>query len=109
MDVKIIVMATLFTIIAVALFIYAAAAAREKGPILSNTWIFATEEERRRIDKSAEYRMVARVFGMLGAVVLLLAVYIVTSWAAIAFLMGILIIILIAYAIIESVRTEMKR
>ena len=51
--------------VSVILFIYVSFTVRCKGPVLSNTYLFASEEERSRMDKKAEYHMVSVVFGIL--------------------------------------------
>ena len=66
-------------IIAVILFIYVFFAVRCKGPILSNTYLFASEKERSKIDKKAEYHMVSVVFGILATIFACLPTFIVPT------------------------------
>lgn len=96
----------IISMISISLLVYSYFTAKEKAPILSNSYILATEDERKRIDKSAEYRLVSRVFGMLGVVFLLLAIIILTSWTWLYYPMGVLILILIIYVIKEAIRSE---
>ena len=93
-------------IIAVVLFIYVFFAARCKGPVLSNTYLFASREERRKIDKKAEYHMVSVVFGILAAIFAFLTVYIITSWNICLYIVFALAVSVIAYAIKESFKSE---
>lgn len=86
--------------------VYAFFASREKGPILSNTYLLASQEERKHIDKSAEYHLVTVVFGILGVICLLSVVDILTSWTWPIFMIGILAAIVIIYAIAEAIKTE---
>ncbi len=95
-------------VISAALLIYAYFAFIEKGPILSNTVLFASAEERNKLDRSAEYRMVSVVFGLLGMVFLLLTVRILTGWEWLNYFMGFFIAFLMIYAVRESVRSERK-
>ena len=69
-------------IIAVILFIYVFFAARCKGPILSNTYLFASEKERSKINKKA------------------------TSWNICLYTVFVLIICVIVYAVKESIKSE---
>ena len=62
--------------VSVILFIYVSFTVRCKGPVLSNTYLFASEEERSRMDKKAEYHMVSVVFGILAVIFAFLTVYI---------------------------------
>ena len=79
-------------IIAVILFIYVFFAVRCKGPILSNTYLFASEKERSKIDKKAEYHMVSVVFGILATIFACLTMYIITSWNICLYTVFVLII-----------------
>ena len=96
-------------IISVILFIYVAFAIRRKGPILSNTYLFASEEERNRIDKKAEYHMVSVVFGILATIFAFLTVYIITSWNTCLYIVFALVVCVMVYAIKEGVKSEKKR
>lgn len=62
-----IIFAVITALISIALFIYVSFTARGKGPILSNTYLFAVQKEREKIDKKAEYHMVSVVFGIFGS------------------------------------------
>lgn len=96
-------------IIAVILFIYVFFAARCKGPILSNTYLFASEKERSKIDKKAEYHMVSVVFGILATIFACLTMYIITSWNICLYTVFVLIICVIVYAVKESIKSEKDR
>lgn len=93
-------------IISILLFTYSFFTSKEKGPILSNTYLLATLEERKKVDKSAEYHLVTVVFGILGMVFLLFTIFILTSWSWINYIMGMLILIDIIYAITASIKSE---
>ena len=45
----------------------------EKGLLLNNAWLFASEQERETMDKGPYYRQSAITFGLSGAIFLLLA------------------------------------
>ena len=59
----------IFLVIAAACGFYTSLAARCKGPLLSNPWIFMSKEEREKelakVDIKAEYRQLAVIFGCL--------------------------------------------
>ena len=76
MSVSRIVMGCIISAIAVALGIYTFFAAQCKGPILSNSYLLLSKEERMRADKKAEYKLVTVVFGCLAAAFALLALWI---------------------------------
>lgn len=95
-------------LISILLLTYSFFTSKEKGPILSNTYLLASAEERKHMDKSAEYHLVTIVFGILGMVFLLLTIRLLTSWAWLNYIIGILIAMVIIYAIVESIKTEAK-
>lgn len=95
-------------LISIVLLVYSYFTSKEKGPILSNTYLFASAEERKKIDKSGEYHLVTIVFRILGIVFLLLTTQILTSWSWLKYIIGIVIVIVIVYAIKESIKTEIK-
>lgn len=95
-------------LISIILLTYSFFTSKEKGPILSNTYLLATAEERKKIDKSAEYHLVTIIFGILGMVFLLLTIRILTSYAWINYIIAVLIAIVIIYAIRESIKSEIN-
>lgn len=84
-------------------------AMQRKGPVLSNTYLWATPEERKRIDIKAEYKLVSVVFGSMAAAFALLSVHIFTQrkWARVA--MWIVLAFVMYYAVAETVKTGKKR
>lgn len=108
MEVWQIIFAIIIGLISISLLIYSFFTSKEKGPIFSNTYLLATKEERKKIDKSAEYHLVTVVFRILGIVFLILTVNILTSWSWLYYIIGILITVLIIYAIKESIQSEKK-
>ncbi len=107
MELQQIVSAIIIGLISILLLIYSFFTSKEKGPILSNSYLLATAEERKKMNKSAEYRLVTNVFSTLGMVFLLLAVSILTQWSWIYYIIGVLIIALMIYVIKESMKSEM--
>lgn len=98
-----------FALVAAALGTYAAFAACQKGPILTNTYLILNKEARRRADKKAEYRLAAIVFGGLSVIFAFLALAILTDWNWPYIPVGILSLFIIVYAIADAVKTETRR
>lgn len=94
--------------IAVLSGVYVTFTARCKGPILSNTFLFLSEEERKKADKQAEYKLVTVVFSFISAIFALLTIQIFTSWIWLYIPIGALAIVLLVYVIVETVKTERK-
>ncbi len=104
-----IVSSIILAVISILLLTYSCFAAKEKGPILSNTYLWATAKERGKMNKSAEYHLATVVFGLLGIIFLLLTIHTLTSWSWINYIVGILIAIVIIYAIINTIKSEKNK
>ena len=102
------IMGCIVALIAVLLAVYVSFTARKKGPVFSNTYLWASKEERERT-KNDEYRLVTIVFGCLALVFALLSLYIFTSWAWANILMWILIVCVVVFAIADSVKTVTEK
>lgn len=101
-----IISALIIGLISVLLFTYSFFSSKEKGPILSNSYLFASNEERKRMNLSAEYHLVTIIFRNLGLIFLLLTVKILTSWFWLNYFLGILIVYVMIYAIKETIKSE---
>ena len=100
-----IILAVFTGIISIGLFIYVSFTVRCKGPILSNTYLFASKEERNKIKIKEEYHMVSIVFGLLATIFAFLTVYIITEWAMSLYIVFVLFGCVVVYAIIEAVKS----
>jgi divalent metal cation (Fe/Co/Zn/Cd) transporter len=109
METEKVILVIVIGLVSVLMLTYSFFTSREKGPILSNTYLLASKKERSTMNKSAEYHLVSNVFGILGLIFLLLTIEILTSWTWIYYILGMLIAVVIIYAIIESIKTEMKK
>ncbi len=109
MNIVQVVIGSIVGMISVLFGIYVSFTARRKGPIFLNTYIFASKEERKTMDIKAEYKLVTIIFGCLAIIFAFLSLYIFTQWKWLYVLMWVLIIFVTVYAIIDAIRTEMKR
>lgn len=91
---------------AVVLYVYVSFTARCRGPILSNTYLFASAEERKKLDIKAEYHLVTVVFSILATVFAFMTVFIFTEWNWCLYVVAALIIFVLIYAIREGIKTE---
>lgn len=108
MEIAQIVIGSITGLIAVLLGVYVSFTARCKGPILSNTYIFASNEERKRMDIKEEYRLVTIIFACLTGIFTLLSLFVFTKLKWLYVLMWLLIIFCIVYAIVDTIRSERK-
>ena len=76
----------------------------ERGYLLNNAWIFATEKERKTIDKKPHYRQSAIVFCLLSILFLIIGLSLVLHRPRLCLLEIPVVIVLIVYAIVSSMR-----
>ena len=95
-------------ILSILMFVYALFASKEKGPILSNNYLFIKKEKREKLNKKLEYHHATIIFSLLGIIFLLLTVQILTMWTWLNYVMGIVIIILISYLVKVTMDTVLN-
>ena len=83
-------------LLAIATWILAVFQYREKGPLLNNSYLYASAEERRRMNKKPYYRQSAIVFFLLGF-------NLIAGWSVFMILGACGILGTLAYAVISSV------
>lgn len=106
MEISQIVLSTILGIISILLLTYSLFTSKEKGPILSNTYLWATSEEQKKMNKKAEYRLVTVVYGILGMIFLLLTIRTLSSWSWINYIIGVLIAVEIIYVIVSAIKSK---
>ncbi len=76
---------------------------KEKGPIFNNAYIFATKEERAKMNKKPHYRQSAICFLLLTVNFILDAVAILTNIAVISYVGMAFLVVAVVYAVVSSV------
>ena len=76
----------------------------EKGFVLNNAYIFASEEERKALDKAPLYRQTAIVCGLSGVMFLLIALMVLTGMKWLFYAACVVAVITLVYAIASSKR-----
>ena len=82
---------------------------REKGFLFNNAYLYASKEERRRINKKPHYRQSAIVFSSFGIIFLVIATAIFTGLNWLFPIVIVFAILLVIYAIVSSISIERKR
>ena len=82
---------------------------KEKGILFNNAFLYASKEERKRMNKKPHYRQSAIVFVTIGIIFLLIALEMFVRSGWIFYVMIGLIIFLVIYAIISSIIIEKNR
>lgn len=95
--------------IAIGLAVYVSFTARCRGPILSNSYLWLSKEEKEKADKKVEYKMVTIVFGGLSLIFTMLTIHIVTSWKWALTAMWVLIAFVVIYAFYDAIKTAVKK
>ena len=103
---KEIIIASILFAVSVFLFFMSVRSFMEKGFLFNNAYIYASKQEREKMNKKPHYRQSAIVFLLLGLLFLLtaLAVFLEANWI---FYVGVVIaIVTLIYAIVSSVMIE---
>ena len=87
---------------------------REKGFLFNNAYLWATRDERRRMDENREskrphYRQSGFAFMFIGILCLIFAAYIAADRIWLLFAFGLVLIITIVYAVVSSVKIERQK
>ena len=78
----------------------------EKGALLNNTYIYASGQEREKMDQKPYYRQSAVIFLMVGVIFLILAadMYFRTTWLVYCSVLW--AVLTVVYAIVSSIRIK---
>ena len=99
-----------FTLLsAVILAIYVSYTARQKGPILSNSYLWLSEDEKKKADTKAEYRTLTIVFGSLSMICFMLTLSIVTIWKWPMKIMWALLAFVLVYAVYDAIKSVVMK
>ena len=101
-----IVAASILFAISILLFLMSVRSFMEKGFLFNNAYIYASKQEREKMNKKPHYRQSAIVFLLLGLIFLLndLAVLLKVNW--IFYVVVAIVIITLVYAIVSSITIE---
>ena len=104
-----IIAASILFAISVFAFIVSIRSFMNKGFLFNNAYIYASKQEREKMNKKPHYRQSAIVFLLLGLIFLLNAIstLLKTNW--IFYIVVAVVIITIIYAIVSSITIEKKR
>ena len=76
----------------------------ERGYLLNNAWIYATKEEREKLNKKPWYRQSGIVFCLLGLLFVVIGLYAILRESRLLWLEAALAVGAIVYAIVSSIR-----
>lgn len=104
-----IILCILLGVVAIGCFIYTHFTAHQKGVILSNTYLWATKEERKQMNFASEYKVVTVVFRMVGLIFTCLAAEMLTFWPGFWVASLVLTILVIGYAIVCTIQKAKRQ
>ncbi|MCI8673471.1 MAG: DUF3784 domain-containing protein [Lachnospiraceae bacterium] len=81
----------------------------EKGFLLNNAYIYASKQEKMRMDKSPHYRQSGIVFLLVGMIFLLIGIQALLDVKWIFYVEAILVIAAAIYAVVSSVMIEKQK
>ena len=98
-------MDTIFTLImAVVFLVISVFQFNEKGPILNNSYLFASEQERKTMNKKLYYRESGFLCAVFGVIFLLFGLELLFKTGWLYYVIGAVAIIAIVYAIVSTVK-----
>ena len=103
---KEIIIASILFAVSVFLFLMSVRSFMEKGFLFNNAYIYASKQEREKMNKKPHYRQSTIVFLLLGIVFLLLALAVLLEAYWISFVGVAVVIITLIYAIVSSIMIE---
>ena len=101
--------ALIYGVLAVLCFVCVSFTIREKGPILTLSYLIASRDQKKHMDIKAEYRMLTIVMGGIGLMLLLLMIGILLDLEWISQIVFGIAAMLAIYAIAVSIKGEMKK
>ena len=101
--------AIILGMIAVVCFVISYLQFKEKGFLFNNAYIYASKQERETMNKKPHYRQSAIVFLLIGIIFLLNGLSVLLSANWVFFLVIIITIIAIVYAIVSSIAIENRK
>lgn len=106
---KEIIIAGFLFLISIGVFVMSIRSFMEKGFLFNNAYIYASKEERKKMDKKPHYRQSAIVFLLLGVSFLLLGIMTLTDALWLLYVVIGIAALTIIYAFVSGVRMENKK
>lgn len=95
-------------ILSIVSFVISIRSFMQKGFLLNNAFIYATKEEREKMDKKPYYRQTAIVFMLIGIIFLLNGLQLLLKKSQLMYAVLFVTILTVVYAIVSTVKIERK-
>ena len=106
---KEIIIACFLFLVSIGAFVMSIRSFMEKGFLFNNAYIYASKEEREKMDKKPHYRQSAIVFLLLGVSFLLLGIMTLTDALWLLYVVLGIAALTIIYAFVSGIRMENKK
>ena len=103
---KEIIVASILFAISIFLFFMSVRSFMEKGFLFNNAYIYASKEEREKMNKKPHYHQSAIVFLLIGLIFLLNAIAVLLKVNGIFYIVVAVVIVTLIYAIVSSITIE---
>ena len=100
------IVASILFAISIFLFFMSVRSFMEKGFLFNNAYIYASKEEREKMNKKPHYRQSAIVFLLIGLIFLLNAIAVLLKANWIFYIVAAVVIVTLIYAIVSSITIE---
>lgn len=104
-----IICAVILAIVAIICFILGCCQLKEKGFLFNNAYIYSTKEERENMDKKPHYRQSGIVFLLISVIFLLNAIECIIKTGWIFYIVILLVVVALIYAIASSIMIEKNK
>lgn len=98
-----IIIQTVLFFIAIGLFVISFFHFKEKGPLLNNAYLFASEQERKTMDKKPYYQQSGIVFGLLGVIFLLITLEVLLKTGWLYYIVWAVAFVAVVYAVVSYI------
>lgn len=95
-------------ILSIVSFVISIRSFMQKGFLLNNAFIYATKEEREKMDKKPYYRQTAIVFMLIGIIFLINGLQLLLKKSQLMYAVLFVTILTVVYAIVSTVKIERK-
>ena len=104
-----ILIAVVIFLIAIGSFVISFLQFNERGFLFNNAYLYASKEEREKMDKKPHYRQSGFVFVFIGIIFLLNGIELILETGWLFYVVLIVTFITIVYAIVSSIKIEKKK
>ena len=104
-----IIMGIVVLILSLIAFVISILSFMQKGFMFNNAYIYATKEERKKMNKKPYYRQTAITFLLIGIIFLLLGINIFLKISWLSYVSIILAVVTLIYSIVSTVKIERKK